>query len=100
MAHQAPQSTGGNDNRPPRSTGSKGLWALVGVLLLVPIVGPLLVNTYAREEPALFGFPFFFWYQFLWIIIAATLTTIAFRLAMAQERRDRERRRTDGGASR
>jgi hypothetical protein len=100
VAHQAPQGTGGTDNRPPRSTGNKGVWAVVGVLLLIPIVGPLLVNTYAREEPALFGFPFFFWYQFMWILIAATLTTIAFRVATTQERRDRQRRRGNGGASR
>ena len=86
---------------PPRSTRNKGVWWLVGLLLLVPIVVPLIVPIYAREEPSLLGFPFFFWYQFLWIIIAAALCTFCFRIVSAQERRDRESRdRREGGGSR
>ncbi|MGH3355635.1 MAG: DUF3311 domain-containing protein [Nocardioidaceae bacterium] len=77
---------------PPRTTRNRGVWWRVGLLLLVPIVMPLLVPLYARNEPSLFGFPFYYWYQFLWIILAATLTTVAFRVVSAQERRDRERR--------
>jgi hypothetical protein len=86
---------------PPRRTRSPGVYWLVGALLLIPIVMPLLVPLYAREDPELFGFPFFFWYQFLWIILAATLTTLCFRLISAQDRRDRERQGPrEGGASR
>lgn len=77
---------------PPRTTRNRGVWWRVGLLLLVPTVMPLLVPLYARNEPSLFGFPFYYWYQFLWIILAATLTTVAFRVVSAQERRDRERR--------
>jgi ABC-type transport system involved in cytochrome c biogenesis permease component len=77
-------------HRPPPRTRNPRVWVLVGVLLLIPMVVPLLVNTYAREEPALGGVPFFFWYQFLWIIIAVVLTTIAYRIVLRQERRDRE----------
>ena len=40
-------------------------------------MGPL----YARTDPTLFGFPFFFWFQFPLILIAAVLTTIAYRLS-------------------
>ncbi len=75
---------------PPRRTTNTAVWWLVGALLAIPIVMPLLVPIYAREEPELFGFPFFFWYQFLWIIFAATLTTIAYRITARQERRDHE----------
>lgn len=77
---------------PPRTTRNRAVWWRVGLLLLVPTVMPLLVPLYARNEPSLFGFPFYYWYQFLWIILAATLTTVAFRVVSAQERRDRERR--------
>jgi hypothetical protein len=76
--------------QPPRRTRNRAVWWVVGVMLLIPIVIPLIVPIYARQEPELFGFPFYYWYQFLWILIAATLTSIAYLLASRQERRDRE----------
>ncbi len=75
---------------PPRTTRNRPVWWLVGILLLIPTVMPLMVNLYAREDPELFGFPFFFWYQFMWIPLAAGLTYIAYRITIRQEERDRE----------
>lgn len=72
-----------------RSSRGRGVYVVVGVLLLIPIVLPLLVNTYARTEPQLFGFPFFFWYQFMWIPIAAALTYACYILVTRQRKRDR-----------
>jgi uncharacterized BrkB/YihY/UPF0761 family membrane protein len=63
---------------------------LVGVLLTIAIVMPLLVPLYAKEEPAFAGIPFYFWYQFLWIPLAALLTTICYRIVSRQEERDRQ----------
>jgi hypothetical protein len=48
------------------------------VLLLAPYVGLLWVPFYAQEKPRLFGFPFFYWYQFAWVIAAAVLTAIVW----------------------
>ena len=53
---------------------------VAGVLLAVAIVVPLLVGVYDREDPTLFGFPFFHWFQFLLIPVTSVLTYIAFRL--------------------
>jgi high-affinity Fe2+/Pb2+ permease len=50
------------------------------VILLIAIVVPLLVGTYARIEPRLFGFPFFYWYQLLWVVLAAGLSGVAYWL--------------------
>jgi hypothetical protein len=50
-----------------------------GVLLLVPIVALLWVDTYARAEPVLLGFPFFIWYQFLWVFLCSFCTWMAYR---------------------
>ena len=69
--------------------------ALVGVLLLIPIIGPLLVNTYARETPTLWGFPFFYWYQFMWILISASLTGLAYYIVVRHKRRDADERRVE-----
>lgn len=48
-------------------------------LLLAPYVALLWVPFYARERPELWGFPFFYWYMFLWVILTAVLTGIVYR---------------------
>jgi hypothetical protein len=48
------------------------------LLLLLPYIFLLWPPLYARTEPTLFGFPFFYWYQFLWVPIAAALTGIVY----------------------
>ena len=50
-----------------------GPWAL---LLLVPFVALLWVPFYNFSEPALLGFPFFYWYQLLWVPITSVLIYI------------------------
>ena len=57
-----------------------------GVLLLLAIVLPLLVPTYARRDPQLLGFPFFYWYQLIWVFIAAILVGSAYVLVRRDER--------------
>lgn len=75
----------------PESKGAPGKGPLVvaGIVLAVAIVVPLLVSTYARMDPELFGVPFFFWYQFVLVIGSVVLTTIAYRLVIGHERRRR-----------
>ena len=54
--------------------------AVVAVILLVGIIVPLLVSTYDQVNPRLFGFPFFYWYQLLWVFIAAGLCALSYVL--------------------
>ncbi|GAA5023142.1 hypothetical protein GCM10023258_14130 [Terrabacter aeriphilus] len=61
---------------------NKGLLALAGVLLAIPIVALMLVGTYAMDEPRLLGFPFFIWYQFLWVVLCSALTYSAYRIVL------------------
>ncbi|HEU5037031.1 MAG TPA: DUF3311 domain-containing protein [Nocardioides sp.] len=70
---------------------SRGRWILIGVLLAPAIVLPLWVSLYDREDPTLFGFPFFYWFQFLLIVASVCLTVPAYRVAQGAERLDRER---------
>ena len=49
-------------------------------LLLIPALGLLTPGIYARRDPMLFGFPFFYWYQFAWVPIGASLTMVVFLL--------------------
>ena len=76
----------------PPSGSTRPLWVVVGLLLAVGIVMPLLIGTYDSETPALFGFPFFYWYQFLLIPVVSTLTFVAFRISQSATARDRAAR--------
>ncbi len=70
--------TGGHHHDAPPA--NKGLLALAAVLLAIPVVALMLVGTYAKKEPVLAGFPFFIWYQFLWVFLCSALTFTAFRI--------------------
>ena len=43
------------------------------LLLLVPFVALLWVPFYNSIEPAIWGIPFFYWYQFLWVVLTSAL---------------------------
>jgi hypothetical protein len=58
-----------------RDPGRQIMW----VLLLVPFVGLLWVPFYNFQEPALFGFPFFYWYQLAWVPICSLLIWLVYR---------------------
>jgi len=51
-------------------------WAL---LLLLPYLGLCFPQIYARATPTLWGFPFFYWYQFAWVILAAAIMGFVYR---------------------
>jgi Protein of unknown function (DUF3311) len=59
----------------PNPEKSLGPWAL---LLLIPFVALLWVPFYNFSEPVLLGFPFFYWYQFLWVPISSLLIYIVY----------------------
>lgn len=55
-------------------------------LLLIPFVATLIPPLYARSAPALFGFPFFYWYQILWIALSALIVWIVYAATRESER--------------
>jgi len=56
------------------SNGNKHwLW-----LLVLPFIAMLWVPWYNRIEPQLGGFPFFYWYQLLWVLISAVITALVY----------------------
>jgi hypothetical protein len=50
------------------------------VLLLVPVLAVLAVPIFNRTAPALWGFPFFYWYQMLWVILCSGTAGLVFLL--------------------
>lgn len=49
-------------------------------LLLLPVVALIFPSFYNRETPTLFGFPFFYWYQLLWVFIATAILGLVYKL--------------------
>ena len=76
-----------------------GLVVAVAALLALPVLALMWVSSYNRAEPRLGGMPFFYWYQFLWVFIAAACTTGAYRLVVGHERRRRALRGSATGRS-
>jgi hypothetical protein len=64
----------------PRSDRSPWNW-----LLLVPIVVPLLTPLYNFDGPRVFGFPAFYWIQFLFILLGVATTSTVY--LMTKKRR-------------
>jgi Protein of unknown function (DUF3311) len=60
----------------PRSEKKGRSWLLL--LLIIPFIAMLYPPFYNFKDPALFGIPFFYWFQLLWVIITAILTAIVY----------------------
>lgn len=48
---------------------------LVGECLVI-----LIPSVYGRAAPKLFGIPFFYWFQLLWIVVGMVVTGLAYLL--------------------
>ena len=69
-----------HDTVPP---ARKGLLVAAGVLLAIPVVALMWVDSYSKVEPKLGAFPFFIWYQFVWVFLCSAMTYAAYRLVLA-----------------
>jgi hypothetical protein len=72
MPMPTPSPTPNPEQKTARSRG----WFL---LLLLPYLGLCFPALYARKEPALRGFPFFYWYQFGWVVLTSALLGLVYR---------------------
>lgn len=43
-------------------------------LLIIPFIGTLWPPFFAKSSPQLAGFPFFYWYLVLWIVLVGVIT--------------------------
>ncbi len=68
-------------DRPDPPTGSRPvlspLRAVAAVCVIAPFVAMLWIPSYNKTNPKLLGFPFFYWYQLLWVVITAVLMAVA-----------------------
>jgi hypothetical protein len=71
-------------HRAPRK--HTGTWIVIAILLVAAVISTLWVPFYNHLTPALGGFPFFYWYQLMWVPIVAILAAIAYLLSRLAHR--------------
>ena len=64
------------DPSPPPSARAARRWYW---LLLLPFFALLYPPLYSHLAPRIFGIPFFYWYQVVWLVVTAGITTLVFR---------------------
>lgn len=55
------------------------------VLLILPYLGLCFPALYARSTPALLGFPFFYWYQFAWVLLSSLIMGFVYLRVTARK---------------
>ena len=53
--------------------------------MLIPFVALLWVPFYNSIEPTFAGIPYFYWYQFLWVVLGVTITAVVYFLDRGTE---------------
>ena len=61
------------------SAGKRRMGPLLWVALPIPYLALCFPQLYARATPVLFGFPFFYWYQFAWVVLTSILLGLVYR---------------------
>ncbi len=54
-------------------------------LFLIPFIATLVPSLYSKATPALGGFPFFYWYLILWIILVGVISGAIYFLSEPRE---------------
>jgi Protein of unknown function (DUF3311) len=67
--------------QPAKRRHSRG-WLL---LLLLPYLALCFPQIYARSTPQLLGFPFFYWYQLAWVVLASAIMGVVYSKIKSQE---------------
>jgi hypothetical protein len=62
-------------NLPTKKRAPWWIWPL----LAAPYGALCFPQIYARTTPELFGFPFFYWYQFAWVVLTSTLLGVVYK---------------------
>jgi hypothetical protein len=64
----------------PRSDRSPWNW-----LLIIPIVLPVLTPIFNFDSPRLWGFPAFYWLQFLFILVGVATTSVVYQMTRTRK---------------
>lgn len=66
-------------NPEPTTPRKRTFWVL---LLAIVCLVALWVPLYDRAEPSVAGIPFFYWFQFVWIVVSCIVTALAYKAGL------------------
>jgi len=69
-------------NQMVKPARGRRLWYLLLFLCFAATIWP---SFYNRTQPELWGFPFFYWYQFLWIPLSGLFTGIVYLVTRTED---------------
>ncbi len=75
-----------NPHPGPGAVRKLGPWQML--LLAVPCVAVLAVPWYNTLEPRLFGIPFFYWWQLLWVPLSGVFLAIVYKMVVPADSGD------------
>ena len=84
MAQPRPERTHARPRTRTRTTWI--YWTLIAILLVAVLIGTIWVPIYNRTTPTLGSFPFFYWYQLLWVPVVALVSWCAYALSRRAQR--------------
>ncbi len=79
------QSGPGRTPTPGSKRPIRRIWYL---LLVLPFAATLVPPFYAREAPMAGPWPFFYWWQFAWIVITALILAFVYHVTTGRGGRD------------
>lgn len=72
--------------RPGRPTGLR--WNAWNLLLLIPLL--MLITPFINHvEPRLFGLPFFYWFQIVWVLVGVACAWLVYRMTRDEPSADK-----------
>ncbi|MDF9787077.1 DUF3311 domain-containing protein [Polynucleobacter sphagniphilus] len=63
------------------TTPKSGGWHPIWLILLLPYIALLWLPFYNQAMPNVLGFPFFYWYQFIWVPLTSLLIYVVYKVA-------------------
>ena len=63
------------------TTPKSGDWHPIWLILLLPYIALLWLPFYNQAMPNVLGFPFFYWYQFIWVPLTSLLIYVVYKVA-------------------
>ncbi len=75
---------------------TKTMYIVLTLLILIPSFVNLLVPIYNKEMPSIFGVPFFYWFQTVWLAICSGFYLV-FAYLMNKEEENNSSTTATGG---
>ena len=68
----------------------KTICLFLAILILIPSTVNLLVPLYNKDMPEIFGMPFFYWFQTIWLVICSGFYLTFAHLMKKEEEKNAE----------